>query len=498
MTRTTTEAPATAGASGVSGDLLPVGSYARRSKKKGGDGKGATINIADQHAQNRAYAAHAFPGHPVIEYDDNMSAWNPDVFRADWERMLEDTRAGQLHAVIGRYADRLTRQPEQGEYLLSACKKSGAQLHTTSAGQITSALAFRIELAIAAEESDQKSRRMLDKHRTLIESGGFSGGRRAFGYTERMEGINQAEADALNDAYSRILNGESISSIARLWNRARIKTAAGNDWEASTVSKLLRSRHPLAVRDNNGVDVPASWEAIADPVTHAAVIRRLDARRADNKSAGYSGARTYELSGVVVCAECGRTMNGKPTHMKSGPAYTCLSRRGHGSAPTANVWRIVRRAVCVRLTQLDAAGVFVAEADRDAARERQAERATLNARLEDELPAWLADGVSPATVAKAEARINARLAELDAADDAETEAISARNRVLAGLVGLPLEDTCAAFDALPLDRQRTVIAELGTPVLRRLPSRKGVFNPRRVLFVWADGRLDTAEAEDIA
>ena len=93
------------------------------------------------------------------------------------------------------------------------------------------------------------------------------------------------------------------------------------------------------------------------------------------------------------------------------------------------------------------------------------------------------------------ATINKRLAKLDALDDAETDAISRPRRVLAGLVGLPLEDTAAAFDALSEDRRRAVIGELGTPVLRRDPApQRGVFNPRRVLVVWDDG-LDDDDTE---
>jgi hypothetical protein len=151
---------------------------------------------------------------------------------------------------------------------------------------------------------------------------------------------------------------------------------------------------------------------------------------------------------------------------------------------------VIRAAVIVRLSRVDMAGVFVVEADADAANARQAEREALTGRLEDEMPTWLAAGISPATVAATERQISARLAELADADAAEAEAISRPRRILSGLVGLPRDETAAKFDALPLDTRRAVVAELGTPVIVGRNVRKGVFNPRRVRVVWSDdGRI---------
>jgi len=300
-----------------------------------------------------------------------------------------------------------------------------------------------------------------------------------------MADVNPREAAAYADAFTRILNGESISSIARRWNADGLRTTNGNLFTPTVVSRMLRRRYVLGVRQWEGKDVPATWPAIVDASTFAAVQRRLAA----NDVPDVKGGRTYELSGVLLCAECGSRMYGTPTHLKSGPAYVCRNParvRSHGQARTDKVWSVVRAAVIRRLSNVDASGVFVVEADRDAAEARQAERAELEARRDEEIPDAAALGeYTPAQVKRMTATINARLAELAAEDDAETDAVSRPARVLAGLVGLSLEDTAAAFDALPLDRQSAVMAELGTPVLRRDPDRRrGVWNPRRVLIVW--------------
>lgn len=473
---------------------LPVGSYARRSKRAAGDGKGAFINIADQHEQNRAYAAVHFPGVPVIEYDDNISAWNPDVTRDDWERLLEDTNAGQLRAVVGRYADRLTRQPEQGEALLSACKRTRTELHTTSAGHITSALMFRMELAMAAEESDQKSRRMTDKHRTLATAGEFHGGRRRFGYNADMSEFVDVEADAIRDAATRVLNGESLASITRLWNDAGLLTPTGKAWRSPNVGKLLRGPHLAGIRihhdaDGNCAAVAAKWDGILDADTHESLVRFLgDPARVVT---GFAGVRKHALSGLLTCAVCGTPCYGRETRATYGAAYICRNGQ-HVHAPTADVEPIIRALVIERLATVDASGVFVAPVDAARANARAAERLALAATRRG-LPALLTASppMAPADYAAALAAVDARVAELDDEAAADDDAARLPSRVLKGLTGVPADVVAERYDALPWDRQRAVVAVLGVPVLGRA-SRKGVgltFEPERVTMTWADGPL---------
>lgn len=493
MTATATATPAvhTAG-------VLPVGSYARRSRRATGDGKGAHINIADQHAQNRAYAAVHFPGSPVVEYDDNMSAWNPDVFREDWDRLLTDARAGQLRGVVGRYADRLTRQPEQGEALLSACRVSRTELHTTSAGHITSPLMFRIELALAAEESDQKSRRMMDHHRRIADAGGFHGGRRRFGYNDGMTAFNEAEAELLHDAAERVLAGESLRSITQRWNRAGIRTPTGKEWRSPNLGKLLRGPHLAGIRVHHaGHDAEgncsedcrtsaAQWPAIFDADQHESLVRFLG--DPDRVITGFKGIRKHALSGLLRCGVCGGVMYGRPTPLKSGPAYICRDGQ-HTQAPIRHVDLVVRELVVERLATVDASGVFVAPADSDRANRRAAERLALAERRRNLAP-LLADGTLDAADYAAGLRaVDRRVGELDAEAAAEDDAGRLPLRVLDGLTGVPADVVGARFDALPWDRRRAVVAVLGTPVLTRA-SRKGVglrFEPERVTMRWAIG-----------
>jgi DNA invertase Pin-like site-specific DNA recombinase len=444
-----------------------------------------------------------------VEYDDNMSAWNPDLTRENWERMLTDVGAGKLRAVVGRYADRLTRQPEQGEALLSACKRGRAELHTTSAGHVTSALMLRIELAMAAEESDQKSRRMTDKHRTVAKAGGFHGGRRRFGYTDGMTAKlddayvadpsntydGPAEAELIRDAARRALVGESLLSIVRRWNDDGITTPTGKQWRSSNLGKLLRGPHLAGVRVHHGphnaagecgrecLTTAAQWPAVIDADTHESLVRFLG--NPDRITTGFAGIRKHALSGLLRCGICGGPMFGRNEKLKSGPAYAC--RTGHHTqAPTARVDATVRAIVVERLANVNASAVFVGPVDAERANARAAERLA----LADNRRATVRDvRLDPDDKYDALAAIDARVAELDAEAAAEDDAGRLPLRVLDGLTGVPADVVAERFDALPWDARRAVVAVLGTPVLARA-SRRGVglpWEPERVTMRWADG-----------
>lgn len=474
-------------------DTRPLFTYERRSRV----GKGATMTMDAQHGENVDYGRGFAPDAEIVDFRDNASGWNEDKIRPDWEEMLERIAAGEPRAVIAWHSDRYTRQPAQLEQLIKACRRGKVELHTRLGGHHSDPTMIRIEMALAAKESDTKSQRLTLKHEGKMSRGEFPGGRRRFGFTDSMTDTMPAEADAIRDACARVLDGESVSGIARLWNAAGLRTPDGNKFSTRTVSALLRGRHLAKLRVNDGMAIPARWPApaVISYATSTAVIRRLEKNGAEytNRPAPLHAGRVYDYSGMPLCGDCGTRLYGVPTKSKSGAAYVCRNPRrngAHGQAPVKDVDAVIRAAVIARLVRVDAAGVFVVEADATATEARQAERATLNARLDDELPASLAAGVSARTVAASERLINARLAELDADDDAAADAVSRPRRVLSGLVGLSREETAAAFDALDVDRRRNVVAELGTPVLVGRNARKGVFNPRRVWVVWTDdGRI---------
>lgn len=424
--------------------------------------------------------------------DNDVSAYDRRKPRPGYTELMELIWEGRCRRLFIWHNDRLHRQNRELEPFIDAVELHAVEIQTVVSGALdlstpVGRLAARMVGAQAQFESEIKAERLKLMHERKGNAGQFHGGRRRFGYTPDMKETKPEEAEAIRDACARLLDGESIASITRRWNAAGLRTATRKEFRSNNVAKLLRGRHLIAVRRHNGTETPAGWPPILDVATHNAVVRLLSdpARRTTPER---TGGRVYALSGVLRCDVCGNGMYGRPTPLKSGPAYVCRNGN-HTQAPVEAVEGTVRDAVITLLSRVNAAGVFVPVEDRDAADARQAERVALEARRDVELPEAVADGdLTPAQVKTATAKIDRRLAELTATDNADADARRRPQRVLAGLTGMPYDETAAVFDALPVDRQRAVIGVLGVPSLRR-SARKGAGNkwdPRRVVFTWAD------------
>jgi len=494
MTRThaATTAPATAGA---------VLAYDRVSRFKERE-TGETISraVRRQRKDNDAAAeARGLPA-PVHFVDDGVSASRfATKSRDGWADLLGAIQPGVAFVIVW-LLDRAIRQTRDLDDLLDACRHAGAKILQSGSGTVIdpndpdSVTLAKIAGVLAEAEIAKMSIRQRRAHAELKANGGYPGGRRRFGYTPGMKETVPAEAAAIQDAMTRILNGESLSSISRLWNDAGLVSAEGNPFSATTVSHLVRRRDLAKIRAQNGVEVMGNWDApaIVSAATSSAVIRHLSANKPLWGDGPHPG-RTHDYSGLVVCGECGTPMYGKPSKLKSGPAFFCRNparTAPHPQAPVRDVETGIRAAVIARLSRVDAAGAFVVEADKAAADARAAERTDLTANRAETVKNVR---LRPGDKADALEAIDTRLAELDAEDTAEADAVARPQRVLDGLVGLPADETAAAFDALPLDRRRNVISVLGTPVLKGANLKKGVWNPRRLFLVWdEDGNLTDA------
>lgn len=459
-------------------DDRPVASYARRSKRAAGDGQGAYINIADQHVQNAAYAAALFPGAEVVPYDDNMSAWDADKRREGWDRLLADVRAGKVRGVVGRYPDRLTRQPEQGEALLSACRKGSAQLHTTSTGPVESALSFRIMLAIAAEESDQKSRRMNDTHRRLADAGAHHGGRRRFGYEPGMTAIRESEAAIVRELVGRLLAGESLYRLAADLTDREVPTPGGGKWSGPNLGQMLRRPFLAGLRVHKGEVVgKATWTGIITEAEHEQIVALTsEAGRKMNKG---SNARKYLLGGLALCDACGAKVRAKPATARDHAVYACTTGR-HVQRVMELVDYTVEQAVIGRLSRMDAAGLLTDDVEAQALAELREQRRALDVRYDDVEAEHAAGQMTTRAYSRATARLEADMDLLDAQIVEAAALVDRAPRVLEGMTG---EAAATAWAGLGLDRRRAVIDALAEVRLVG-GGRGGKWHPEDVVIVW--------------
>jgi site-specific DNA recombinase len=146
-----------------------------------------------------------------------------------------------------------------------------------------------------------------------------NGGRRR--YRIIGEEIEPAEAEAIKEAATRVLRGESIRSIAFDFNDRGIKPVAGGRWAGSTLRRVLISPRIAGLREHNGEVVgEAAWPAIIDHATHDRLAGLLDdpSRRREN----FGRPRVHPLVGLVYCASCGGKMT-TAIARRQGRGYGC-------------------------------------------------------------------------------------------------------------------------------------------------------------------------------
>jgi len=163
---------------------MVLDSYARLSWKPD---SGDLAKIADQHRDNSALIGRlgATLGE---ELSDGASARKRGTRRPGWDEILERLRSGASHGVVVWNTDRMLRAPRDLEVLIDHAA-SGFRIFTV-AGSYDLANAehrfiLRIQVAQAAKESDDKSRRIVRRFEGQRERGVLHPRARRFGWPGR-------------------------------------------------------------------------------------------------------------------------------------------------------------------------------------------------------------------------------------------------------------------------------------------------------------------------
>jgi site-specific DNA recombinase len=280
--------------------------YARISQDRAGDGLGVKRQLADCRAEAERR------GWPVMAefVDDDVSAYSGKA-RPNYRRMLDAIRNGEADGVIVWHLDRLHRRPIELEEFVSVCTKAGVSDVVTLHGEVNLSngdglLIARLMAAVAANESDAKSRRSKRKMLELAQAGKPSGGGpRPYGFRPDRVTLDEVEANVIRDMAARLLAGESLTSLTKWLQENEVRTVMGKEWRTPTLRNLLLSPRIAGLREHQGQVIgKAVWPPIISEEDHARIVALLtDPARRTNRT-----ARRYLLSGLVRCGRCGGKM----------------------------------------------------------------------------------------------------------------------------------------------------------------------------------------------
>lgn len=290
--------------------------YTRISLDQSGEGAG----VARQEKECRDLAESLGYTVTAVHCDNSVSAYSGKR-RPAFEALLEEP----VDAFIVWALDRLYRQPRDLETIIDRlgtrivhAVTSGALDLSTSEGKLTA----RIVGAVAAAESEIKSRRIKARKRSDKERGAYlPGGRRPFGWEwtstvpdgprkGRPAGplaIVPEEAAAFIKGAEMLLDGQPLIAVRDMFHERGVKTSGGSDFDHTS----LRQTYMRAMN----VGTP-KHPGLISKEQHASIVAMLTSRRATSRE----GSVKSLLSGLLRCGGCGGKV------YASGRGYRCFAR----------------------------------------------------------------------------------------------------------------------------------------------------------------------------
>jgi len=400
--------------------------------------------------------------------------------------MLDDLAEGRRDGVVVYHQDRLTRRPAELEHFVGVLTKAGVGLVRFVAGaQVDVAsgdglLVLRVLGAVAANESESKSRRVRRKLDEVAAAGRPHGGsRRPFGFEDDRITHRPDEAAVIRQLAERFLAGESVRSLAVWLDEQGIKTVQGGPWRTPTLSGLLASPRNAGLRQHRGEVIgPAVWEPIVSPETRD----RVMARQLDRALTGRRSPRRYLLTGLLRCGRCDSKLYSAAR--ESSRRYVCLSGPDHGGCGRLTVVAdpledFIARMVLDRLDSPDLAAALDGRAGTDAAMAGVADGiAEDRAQLEELAAVYAARDITMREWLAARKAIEARISEAE-----RRLARSTRSDALAGLPGQG-ERLSTLWAGLNLTRQHAIVAAVMDRATISPGTGSRTFDRARVQVTW--------------
>lgn len=445
--------------------------YARQSFDRHSD----SLAVSRQLDLCRKFAA-ARGWEVVAEFVDNDKSATNGKGRPEFERLL----ASRPERIVVWHTDRLLRLTSDLERVIAL----EVNVHAIEAGHLdlsnpAGRATARTVTAWAQYETEQKGLRQRAANDQRAEAGLPYRCQRAFGYEPDGLTIRESEAAELRSAAEGVIRGRSLNSMAKDLNDRGVLTATGKAWRTTTLKAALLSPRNAGQRRHRGEVVgPASWPAILDPDTVAAITAILT----DPGRARLGPARRYLLSGVMKCGRCHKPLGGTFIKDKGKSFYRCM---GHVTRRVDAVDEYITELVVARLSRQDALDLFARPGpDEGALAALRGERDGLRARLEGLAEAFAMGEVDRTQLTAGTKRINARIEAID-----QQLAAAVSDPTLVEIVNS--DDVAATFKALPLDvRRRVVDAVLSVVELLPVGPGKRTFNPLESLHTeWREPGL---------
>ena len=333
--------------------LKRVAAYARVS-----NGKDAMLHSL---AAQVSYYANMILAHPSWQYvgvyaDEALTGTKDN--RANFQRLLEDCRKGDVDLIITKSISRFARNTVTLLETVRELKNMGVDVYfeeqnihsLSSDGE----LMLTILASFAQEESLSASENMKWRVRHNFESGlAWNPTLLGYRYEKGSYFIVPEEAQTVRIIFDSYLQGKGAASIAQALNESNRPSRFGNAWHQRSVMLILQNytytgnlilqktyseNHLTKRKMHNGGELPqyhvkGSHEAIVTEEEFFAVQDEIRLRR-EKHFRPHTNKGNYPFSGLLVCASCGKHYRRKNT--TGGPVWICSTFNNLGKKACAS------------------------------------------------------------------------------------------------------------------------------------------------------------------
>ena len=302
------------------------------------------------------------------EYADEGISGDATEKRAGFQQMIADATNGEFEVILCWDMDRFGRfDLYEAGYWIKPLRDAGVRLVTIGqgaidwndfAGRIVSAVQQKGKHAFLRDLARNTMRGRVAS--TMKGNWSFGEGMTPFGYRvkEKKLAVVPEEAEVVREVFRRCIEGESAATIRKALSQAGHRDRKGETfWKLASVRYILsnpvytgslvfgkRRGGKYFQVSAAGDTVPASTgkgsrlspygeDRLVVEGAHEPIITDKDFERAkvaqmarQRQTSPAKGPTAFALSGLVVCAECGRQMHGR----RSAHAYICSNYNTYG------------------------------------------------------------------------------------------------------------------------------------------------------------------------
>lgn len=250
--------------------------------------------------------------------------------RPEFQRMIEDAKAGVFDVVVVYTTDRFSRSKYDSVVYKKQLKDAGVEIRYAAENIPDSPEGVLLESLMegwAQYYSEELSRKIQRGMHDSAMKCRVTGSTPPIGYrvsADRTYEIDPDVAPHVRRAFQLFLDGETFTGIGRYLAEHDVKTGKGNAFNCTAIRRMLTSRQYIGEYHWSDVTIEGGMPAIVSEEVFYMVQNKIK-----KEHPSHSKSADYYLSGKLFCGLCGSNYKGISGTSKTGAKhlyYKCTGK----------------------------------------------------------------------------------------------------------------------------------------------------------------------------